>query len=76
MTVASEVAFSLDIRGISETQSNLNSETVEILICLEDWSLTDNRRQEEERVTELEAEMKNLSLSRSSWIEDSSPDEE
>ena len=55
---------------------SLNSETAETLIYLKDWSLADNRRQEEERVTELETEIKNLSLSRSSWIEDSSPDEE
>ena len=66
LTVASEAAFSLGGRVISETRSSLNSETAEALICLKDWSLADNRRQEEERVTELEAEMKNLLLSRSS----------
>ena len=76
LTVASEAAFSLGGRVISETRSSLNSKTAEALICLKDWSLTDNKRQEEWRVTKLEAGMKNLSLSKSSWIEDSSPDEE
>ena len=75
-TVASEASFSLGGCVIFETRSSLNRETAEALICLKDWSLADNRRQEEKRVIELEAEMKNLSLSRSSWIEDSSPDEE
>ncbi|GFY85409.1 hypothetical protein Acr_04g0001470 [Actinidia rufa] len=75
-TVASEAAFSLGGRVISETRSSLNPETVEALICLKGWSLADSRRQEEECVTELEAEMKNLSISRASWIEDSSLDEE
>ena len=54
----------------------LNPKIAEVLIYLKDWLLADNRRQEEERVTKLEVEMKNLSLSRSSWIDDSSPDEE
>ena len=76
LTIASEPAFSLGGRVISETRSSLNSKTAKTLICLKDWSLADNRRQEEECVTELETEMKNLSLLRSSWIDDSSPDEE
>ena len=58
-TVASEAAFSLGGHVIFKTRSSLNSETVEALICLKYWSLTDNRQQEEECVTELETEMKN-----------------
>ena len=65
LIVTSKVAFSLGVRVNSETRNSLNPKTDEVLICLKDWSLVDNRRQEEERVTELEPKIKNLSLSRS-----------
>ena len=49
-TVASEAAFSLCGRVISETRSSLNLEIAEALSCLKGWSLADSRRQEEEHV--------------------------
>lgn len=53
--MASEAAFSAGGRVVSEKRACLSPNTIEALVCLKDWSLTNNREQEaaaEEAVAE------------------------
>ncbi|KAL6213535.1 hypothetical protein ACLB2K_012982 [Fragaria x ananassa] len=54
-TVASEAAFSVGGRVVSEKRASLSPSTIQALICFKDWKLADARQQDKEQ-DELRAE--------------------
>ncbi|KAL6137273.1 hypothetical protein ACLB2K_062565 [Fragaria x ananassa] len=56
---ASEAAFSVGGRVVSEKRASLSLSTIQALICLKDWKLADARQQDKEQ-DELRAKEKEI----------------
>ncbi|CAM8981773.1 unnamed protein product [Rhodiola kirilowii] len=69
-TVASEAAFSAGGRVVNEKRDALSPNTIEALICLKDWSLAAQRKQESARVEEVAEDLMNLRAARPEWMVD------
>ncbi|CAM8880169.1 unnamed protein product [Rhodiola kirilowii] len=69
-TVASEAAFSAGGRVVNEKRAALSPNTIEALICLKDWSLATQRKQESARVEEVAEDLMNLRAARPEWMVD------
>ncbi|CAM8927797.1 unnamed protein product [Rhodiola kirilowii] len=67
-TVASEAAFSAGGRVVSEKRAALSPNTIEALVCLKDWSLADQRKQETAREEEDVEELMNVKTARPDWM--------
>ncbi|KAF7130578.1 hypothetical protein RHSIM_Rhsim10G0107700 [Rhododendron simsii] len=70
-TVASEAAFSAVGRVIFEKRGSLSPDTIEALICLKDWQLAERRLQQAKQERELADLIRDLKISRPSFIEES-----
>ncbi|CAM8999364.1 unnamed protein product [Rhodiola kirilowii] len=69
-TVASDAAFSAGGRVVNEKRAALSPNTIEALICLKDWSLAADRKQEAAREDEVAEDLINLRASRPEWMVD------
>jgi hypothetical protein len=66
-TTSSESCFSLSGRIIEERRRRLGSETIEMLVCMKDWELGQQRGQHTVEDKDLEDYYKNL------WLDDEAP---
>ncbi|KAH7839520.1 hypothetical protein Vadar_005272 [Vaccinium darrowii] len=62
--------------SFNQLRGSLKPDTVEALICLKDWQLTDQRMQQAKQEAKLAEELANLKISRPAFIEDSDPKED
>ncbi|KAL9666464.1 hypothetical protein QQ045_000797 [Rhodiola kirilowii] len=69
-TLASEAIFSAGGRVVSVKRASLSPNTVEALICLKDWSLTSNRKQDAEVEEYADEELMNARASQPDWLLD------
>ncbi|KAL9664756.1 hypothetical protein QQ045_020163 [Rhodiola kirilowii] len=69
-TVASEAAFSAGGRVVNKKRAALSPNTIEALICLKDWSLAAQRKQEAAREEEVAEDLMNIRAARPEWMID------
>ena len=70
--VASEAAFSVGRRVVSDKRCSLASDSIEANICVKDWAIADKRIFDSIQEENILVDMEKLKSSRSSWTCDSS----